>query len=107
MAAGKMDWEGKHYAFFCNRDCEYFPCHTGSAETDFNCLFCYCPLYALGEACGGNFTLAEQGGKDCTACVIPHRRENYGLILEKYPRILELIEQNQKEAAEHISATKT
>ena len=39
----------KHYAFFQNRDCEYFPCHRGVDEADFNCLFCYCPLYALGR----------------------------------------------------------
>ena len=106
MAAGKMDWEGKHYAFFCNRDCEYFPCHEGIAETDFNCLFCYCPLYALGETCGGNFTLTEHGIKDCSACAIPHQRENYGSILAQYPRILELIGANAPKAEKHISKRK-
>ena len=23
----KPYWEGKHYAFFSNKECEYFPCH--------------------------------------------------------------------------------
>ena len=36
--------EERHYAFFQNRDCEYFPCHATKHPEDFNCLFCYCPL---------------------------------------------------------------
>ena len=43
-----------NYQFFQNRDCEFFPCHQGVRKEDFNCLFCYCPLYALGEDCGGD-----------------------------------------------------
>ena len=43
--------EERHYAFFQNRDCEYFPCHETKHPEDFNCLFCYCPLYALGRGC--------------------------------------------------------
>lgn len=31
------------HRFFENRECKYFPCHKGLE--DFNCLFCYCPLY--------------------------------------------------------------
>ena len=34
------------------------PCHKTVGES-FNCLFCYCPLYALGDQCGGNFTYIE------------------------------------------------
>ena len=41
--------------FFENRDCAYFPCHAGMDGEPFNCLFCYCPLYALGRACGGDY----------------------------------------------------
>ena len=33
-------WEGKHYAFFQNRECEFFPCHKGADPENFNCLFC-------------------------------------------------------------------
>ena len=35
----------EYYKFFQNKKCEYFPCHKGIPEEDFNCLFCYCPLY--------------------------------------------------------------
>ena len=41
--------EERHYAFFQNTDCEYFPCHKTAHPERFNCLFCYCPLYALGR----------------------------------------------------------
>lgn len=33
------------YRFFQNKECEYFPCHKTENEEEFNCLFCYCPLY--------------------------------------------------------------
>ena len=45
----------EHYKFFQNKLCEYFPCHKTRNTDTFNCLFCYCPLYALGENCGGNY----------------------------------------------------
>ena len=57
---------------------------------DFNCLFCYCPLYTLGDQCGGNFKYRENGIKDCTDCVLPHRPESYEYIIGKYSKILEL-----------------
>lgn len=79
-----------HYDFFQNKECEYFPCHPGADPEKFSCLFCYCPLYALGEDCGGNFSYTQQGIKDCSACLRPHRRENYEKILEKMPALLEL-----------------
>lgn len=63
------DWKGRHYAFFCNRECEYFPCHPGADPENFNCLFCYCPLYLLGDRCGGNFRYRKNGVKDCTNCL--------------------------------------
>ena len=51
----KPYWEGKEYSYFSHKKCEFFPCHKGADSEDFNCLFCYCPLYALGDKCGGNF----------------------------------------------------
>lgn len=75
--------------FFANRDCPYFPCHSGAQEDNFNCLFCYCPLYCLGRDCGGNFTYTETGVKDCSACLLPHSSGGYDYILEQYPRILQ------------------
>ncbi len=78
------------YAFFQNKECEYFPCHKGVKEEKFNCLFCYCPLYALGDRCGGGFTYTEGGIKDCSNCIKPHIRDNYQKILEKMPQIMEM-----------------
>lgn len=74
---------GKQYAFFTNKDCEYFPCHTGVAEENFNCLFCYCPLYILGNKCGGNFFYTERGIKVCKHCSFPHHKDNYSMMLQK------------------------
>ena len=61
--------------FFQNRECRYFPCHTGVPEEEFNCLFCYCPLYTLGRKCGGNYVYTEKNIKSCKDCTFPHRRE--------------------------------
>ena len=72
----KKYWEDKEYAYFSHKKCEYFPCHKGADPEDFNCLFCYCPLYALGEKCGGNFKYNEKGFKDCTNCQLPHKKKN-------------------------------
>ncbi|MCR5004684.1 MAG: cysteine-rich small domain-containing protein [Clostridiales bacterium] len=73
----------RHYAFFQHTACEFFPCHTGADPENFNCLFCYCPLYALGEKCGGDFVLLDNGIKDCSHCLFPHKKENYDLITER------------------------
>lgn len=83
------------YRFFQNHECEYFPCHKCSDGENFNCLFCYCPLYALGDKCGGAFTYTEQGIKDCSACMNPHRPENYDAIMEKMAAVLELAKKEQ------------
>ena len=78
------------YKFVQNRDCEFFPCHKGIDCEEFNCLFCYCPLYALGDKCGGNFRYLENGIKDCSNCSIPHRRENYEFVMSKMDQVMEL-----------------
>ena len=80
----------EHNKFCQNRQCEYFPCHTGVTEAEFSCLFCYCPLYALGDRCGGGFVYTETGIKDCSRCTVPHRKENYDRIMEKMGQIMEL-----------------
>ncbi|MCM1145523.1 MAG: cysteine-rich small domain-containing protein [Blautia sp.] len=69
------------HRFFENRECQYFPCHKG--VDDFNCLFCYCPLYSR-ENCLGNPHYLERNGKkikDCTACTFPHHPENYDSVI--------------------------
>ena len=80
----------ENYKYFQHKTCEYFPCHKTDKPEDFNCLFCYCPLYALGKDCGGNFTYTETGVKDCSGCLIPHRRENYERIMAKMEQIITL-----------------
>ena len=80
-----------HYDFFQNKECEYFPCHKGADSESFSCLFCYCPLYALGDSCGGSFTYTENGIKDCSNCLKPHLRENYEKITEKIVDVMELV----------------
>ena len=89
----KPHWEGKHYSFFQNTECEYFPCHRIADPARFSCLFCYCPLYMLGPRCGGNFRYTEKGIKDCTGCLIPHLPENYGRITGKYKEITAAMQQ--------------
>ena len=79
--------------FFQNRECPYFPCHPKADPEHFNCLFCYCPLYALGEKCGGNFRWTETGIKDCTDCLVPHSAGGYDYIIRKFPEIAELAKQ--------------
>ena len=80
--------------FFQNRGCPFFPCHTGVAEKDVNCLVCYCPLYALGESCGGSFRYTDSGVKSCENCAFPHRRENYEKVLARWPEIAALTKRN-------------
>lgn len=78
------------YSFFCHKRCEYFPCHKTEHPDDFNCLFCYCPLYALGPDCGGNFHYTDKGIKSCEDCMLPHSPAGYRYVLSKYPQIAEL-----------------
>ena len=86
-----------HYDFFQNRECEYFPCHKGADPETFSCLFCYCPLYCLGDRCGGSFRYTAKGIKDCSGCLRPHLRENYSVILGKMGDVLELAMKDRKE----------
>ena len=81
--------EERHYAFFQNRDCEYFPCHKTAHPESFNCLFCYCPLYALGRDCGGNFCYTGSGIKNCVNCMFPHRKENYDRVIARFAEIVQ------------------
>lgn len=70
------------HRFFQNNDCKYFPCHKGL--DDFNCMFCYCPMYNIKD-CPGNPTYMEKNGKTikvCTNCNFPHNPENYDRIIE-------------------------
>lgn len=69
------------YRFFENKECQYFPCHAGLEE--FNCLFCYCPMYPK-EKCPGKLEYIQVNGKkmkSCSNCTFPHRPENYDIIV--------------------------
>ncbi len=90
----------QEYRFFSHRNCEYFPCHPGADPDNFNCLFCYCPLYLLGDQCGGDFVFRKNGIKDCTACLYPHRRENYDEITARYRDIVAAMPKPKDE--EHV-----
>ncbi len=79
------------YPFFSHRACAYFPCHEGVDTNEFNCLFCYCPLYALGPCCGGDFSYTEDGVKDCSACTLPHEKDaGTRLVMEHFDELKEL-----------------
>ena len=88
----------EHYKFYQNRECEFFPCHKGMDLEQFNCLFCYCPLYALGSSCGGSFCYTDSGIKDCSACLRPHIRENYNEIMAAMGAVLELAKKSHDSA---------
>lgn len=85
-----------NYDFFQHKACEYFPCHKNADPETFSCLFCYCPLYVLGDKCGGNFTYTEGGIKDCSNCLRPHIRGNYGDIQKQMAMIFELTKKPEK-----------
>lgn len=79
----------KESAFFSHKKCEAFPCHKTCDPDNFNCLFCYCPLYFTGADCGGDFKILPDGVKDCSLCALPHSRDNYRYItnrLKEYKR---------------------
>ena len=80
----------QNYKFFNHKDGEYFPCHKTNDPDNFNCLFCYCPLYALKDKCGGNFRYTDNGIKDCSNCFLPHRRDNYDYIIRKFQDIINI-----------------
>lgn len=80
----------EHFKYFANIECEYFPCHAQMEPSAFNCLFCFCPAYALGDQCGGNFSYDnEDGVKDCSDCTIPHHKDSYEFISGKAKLIVQ------------------
>lgn len=100
--AAPQDWQTKNYSFFSHKSCEFFPCHETNDPDNFNCLFCYCPLYVLGDKCGGNFIRTNTGVKDCSRCRLPHERGSFGYVTENFSRIqtaMSLAEQSTPPAA--------
>nr|WP_320047584.1 cysteine-rich small domain-containing protein [uncultured Ilyobacter sp.] len=84
--------EAFNHKFVQNSKCEYFPCHKMDDKEKFNCLFCYCPLYMLGEECGGNFKYTEHGIKDCSQCTLPHIKDvGYDHIRGKMKTVINIV----------------
>jgi len=82
-----------NHRFFSNDKCKYFPCHKISDipdNNDFNCMFCFCPLYFLGDKCGGNFKYSgEKRAKSCVDCHLPHTPEYYDVIISIISKLKE------------------
>jgi hypothetical protein len=45
----------------------------------------------LGDRCGGSFALLPDGCKDCSGCLFPHLRENYGAVTARYSEIAAIL----------------
>ena len=82
------------YRFFQNKECKFFPCHEVQDEDDFNCLFCYCPLY-LDDNCIGSpeyiITGRGQRIKDCSSCLVVHSPEMYDKVIAHLRRQDEIL----------------
>jgi len=97
LIEGGIEMENSH-RYFRNVDCAYFPCHEVKNPEEFNCLFCYCPLYFI-EDCGGN-NEDKYGIKDCSNCLIPHKPNGYDYINKK------IMEINEKRLEERLGKMK-
>lgn len=82
------------YKFFQNKKCEFFPCHKIAKQEDFNCLFCYCPLYSMGRKCGGDFKYLDDNTKDCSDCSWPHEYPNYDLVMDRVSVMVDQVKIN-------------
>ena len=69
-----------------NHICKYFPCHQLLNDGEYNCLFCYRPLYGLDDKCGGSFEYMKKI-KVCMGCNFPHIPENYDIIVAKLKEV--------------------
>jgi len=81
--------KSENYKFSQNKTCEYFPCHKVNNTDDFNCLFCFCPLYMLKDKCGGNFKYTNNV-KDCSDCTIPHTKKAYEYVMSKMGEVIKI-----------------
>lgn len=89
--------ETENFKFFSHRECEYFPCHETDDTENFSCMFCYCPLYAMGRECGGNYHYLENGIKDCSGCMVPHRRDNYDFMMIRLAKFHKTLQSKELE----------
>lgn len=81
-----------NYKFCQNKNCEFFPCHKFEKVENFNCLFCYCPLYMMGKDCGGNYSYTAGGIKDCSNCLLPHIKDvGFDHVQKKMMEVMERV----------------
>lgn len=59
------------YSFFQHTQCEFFPCHKTAKPEDFNCLFCYCPLYALATSAAATSPMSAMASRIAAAVWSP------------------------------------
>lgn len=86
----------ENYKFFQNTDCEYFPCHEMKDGEKLNCLFCYCPLYALGDKCGGDYIYTDKGVKSCVNCTRTHGKDGYEHVMSKMEQVMEAVRKKDR-----------
>ena len=86
----------EYYKFFQNKKCEYFPCHKGIPEEDFNCLFCYCPLYTLGKSCGGNCEFLEKWSQILHEMWFSASANNYDKVISRFQEIIAVMAASDK-----------
>ena len=48
-----------------------------------------------GRGCGGNFRYTENGIKDCSGCLFPHRRENYDRVIARFMEIVKKMQEGE------------
>ena len=84
-------------SFFQNRACPYFPCHEGLPLEDFNCMMCYCPLYLLGDGCGGDFVYLEDGIKSCVSCTRPHDPDRWDEMMKMCGKVVSLARKDRRQ----------
>ncbi len=92
----KSKFKTENYKFSQHKKCEFFPCHKVKNEDEFNCLFCYCPLYMLKDKCGGNFKYTH-GVKDCSDCLIPHSKNAYAHVMSKISMVIKIGSEREDE----------
>ena len=85
----KFNFKTENYKFTQHLKCEFFPCHKVKNQDEFNCLFCYCPLYMLKDKCGGKFKYTNNV-KDCSDCLIPHSKNAYEHVMSKMGEVIKI-----------------
>ena len=71
----KPYWEGKKYAFFQHKECEFFPCHPVADSSKFNCLFCYCPCMHWGTSAAVALPIPRTASRTAPSACCPTSRK--------------------------------